>query len=69
LGEFGDRIHENAQGHVFVHFPDREEVITDLDLAGLDHVDDFARADVSNETADVREFSDDCRFWIARKRS
>jgi SAM-dependent methyltransferase len=69
LGDFGDRIHENAQGRVFVHFPDRQEVLADLELAGLNHVDDFARADICNEAPEVREFSDECRFWIALKRT
>lgn len=69
LVEFGDRIHNNAQGSVFVHFPDRAEVLADLKESGLQHLEDYARSEISNEAPDVREFADDCRFWIVRRDS
>lgn len=69
LVEFGDRIHENEQGRVFVHFPERSEVRADLEASGLEHVEDKSRAEICKERAEVRAFADDCRFWIARRKS
>jgi SAM-dependent methyltransferase len=67
LIDFGDRIHENEQGRVFIHFPDRGGLLADLDESGLDYVEDFARAAICNETVAIRAFADDCRFWIVRR--
>ena len=69
LVDFGDRIHENEQGRVFIHFPDRGEVMADLKSSGLEYVEDRARAEICSERPAVRAFADDCRFWIVRRRS
>lgn len=67
LVEFGDRYHEAPVGCTFMHIPTRAEVLEDLASAGFEHLQDFRRAEVAKEPADVREFSDECRFWIARR--
>ena len=67
LVEFGDRYYEAPIGCTFMHVPSREEVLEDLALTGWEPVQDFRRSQVAKEPARVREFSDECRFWIARK--
>lgn len=69
LEEFGDRYHEAPIGCTFMHIPTREEVLEDLAATGWEHEQDFWRQEVAREPADVRDFSDECRFWIARKPS
>lgn len=66
LVEFGDRILERPEGRIFMHLPDREEILADLTHAGLEWVGDALRSHLANEPAEVREFADECRFWIAR---
>jgi ubiquinone/menaquinone biosynthesis C-methylase UbiE len=67
LEEFGDRYFEAPEGCTFMHIPNREEVLEDLAGAGWVRREDFLRCEVAREPADVREFSDECRFWIAQK--
>ncbi|TVR46587.1 MAG: class I SAM-dependent methyltransferase [Puniceicoccaceae bacterium] len=67
LGEFGDRLIVTEQGPVFMHIPEREEVLEDLAAAGLEWIEDHWRQDLANETAPVRAFSDECRFWVCRR--
>lgn len=67
LVEFGDRYHEAPIGCTFMHVPTRDDILADLGLAGWKHEQDFRRSEIAKEPARVREFSDECRFWIARK--
>ncbi len=67
LMDFGDRYEETQLGMLFIHIPTRPEIHDDIDASGLDYVSDTPRSLLANESAQVREFSDDCRFWILRK--
>lgn len=67
LTEFGDRYHEAPEGCTFMHIPTREEILEDLAEAGWHHEDDRLRCEIAREPSEVRDFSDECRFWIARK--
>jgi SAM-dependent methyltransferase len=67
LQEFGDRYFEDETGRTFMHLPDRNEVIADLVSTGWTREFDALRADIANETRAVRDFSDECRFWVARR--
>jgi len=67
LLEFGDRFEETDMGELFIHVPTREEVRKDLRKVGFKVELDVLRSQLANESLRVREFSDDCRFWIARK--
>ena len=69
LVEFGDRVIHNPEGHIFIHVPDRAEVLEDLAATRWAWMEDHARSQVTNEPAEVREFADECRFWIARRTS
>ena len=68
LLEFGDRyFEEQGTGRTFMHLPDRAEVLEDLAATGWIHEFDTMRREVARESKAVRDFSDDCRFWVARR--
>ena len=67
LVEFGDRYFTDHNGNTFMHLPDRGEVLADLAATGWTHVHDATRNELASETPKVRNFSDNCRFWVARK--
>ncbi len=68
LREFGDRyFSEEGTGRTFMHLPDRTEILEDLAATGWAHQFDAMRPEVAAEPRAVREFSDDCRFWLARR--
>ena len=67
LGEFGDRIGEDESGPVFIHIPDRAEILDDLAACGWEHAFDGMRDEAAAEDPGVRDFSDNCRLWAARR--
>lgn len=67
LVEFGDRYFEDDAGRTFMHLPDRREILEDLAATGWQHAFDALRSEVAKESKPVRDFSDECRFWAARK--
>lgn len=67
LVEFGDRYFEDAAGRTFMHLPDRREILEDLAATGWQHAFDALRTEVARESRAVRDFSDECRFWAARR--
>ena len=66
LVEFGDRYFEDESGRTFMHLPDRREILEDLAATGWTHAFDALRSEVAKESKAVRDFSDECRFWVAR---
>lgn len=67
LLEFGDRYEDSDWGRLFVHVPTGNEVREDLKATGWKCDSDSLRSQIAKEPGDVLDFSDDCRFWIARK--
>jgi ubiquinone/menaquinone biosynthesis C-methylase UbiE len=67
LLEFGDRYFTDETGNTFMHLPVRPEVLEDLAATGWQHVHDRTRNELASETPKVRNFSDNCRFWVARR--
>ncbi len=67
LHEFGDRYFSDETGNTFMHLPDRKEVLEDMAATGWTHVENATRNELASETPRVRNFSDNCRFWVARK--
>lgn len=49
-------------------FPVAREIITDSASTGCMHEFDAMRSTVAKESRAVRDFSDECRFWVARKK-
>lgn len=69
LREYGDRRFSDDCGDTFMHLPDRAEILADLAATGWLHVEDHLRRELAKESAAVRAFSDECRFWVARRRA
>ncbi len=68
LLEFGDRyFEEEGTGRTFMHLPNRAEILEDLAATGWTHEFDTMRSKLSRESKPVRDFSDECRFWLARR--
>jgi len=67
LVEFGDRYFTDETGNTFMHLPDRKEILEDLAATGWTHLHDRTRNELASETPKVRNFSDNCRFWVAQK--
>ena len=68
LLEFGDRYFLDDNGYrVFMHLPSRAEILEDLAATGWQHEFDDMRRRIAAESRAVRDFSDECRFWVARK--
>lgn len=67
LVEFGDRYFEDEAGRTFMHLPNRAEILADLAATGWTHTFDAMRTDVARERREVRDFSDECRFWAATR--
>lgn len=67
LLEFGDRYFTDDTGNTFMHLPTRTEVLEDMAATGWVHEHDRTRNELASETPKVRNFSDNCRFWVARK--
>ena len=67
LIEFGDRFEQTSKGMLFIHVPEVEELKKDLKNAGFLLEKDILRSKITVESSLVREYSDECRFWICRK--
>lgn len=67
LREYGDRRFTDECGDTFMHLPDRTEILEDLAATGWHHREDHLRRELGRESAAVRAFSDECRFWIAHR--
>jgi len=67
LEEYGDRYEPTRLGDLFIHVPAKQDVVEDLKSVGFKIEADVLRSQVSVEPENVREFSDECRFWVARK--
>lgn len=66
LHEYGDRYFDHEHGRTFMHLPDRAEMIAELAVTGWIHEYDAMRNELARETHAVRDFSDNCRFWLVR---
>jgi ubiquinone/menaquinone biosynthesis C-methylase UbiE len=65
--DFGDVIEETGLGTMYIHSAETEETEAQLNRAGFKSVQSWLRRELGNETAEVRAFSDECRFWKAVK--
>lgn len=67
LVEFGDRYFEDETGRTFMHLPNRAEILADLRATGWKPEFDAMRREIAAESRAVLDFSDECRFWVARR--
>lgn len=67
LLDFGDRFEPTPLGDLFIHVPSRAEMSSALKEAGFRIEADVPRSTLANEPPEVRDFSDECRFWVVQK--
>ena len=67
--DFGDVISDTQLGTMYIHSTTNEEVFDLLRTHGFENIESWYRSELSNEPSDVRQFSDECRFWKAVKKS
>ena len=67
LLEFGDRWESTDLGPLYIHVPTPDEMRAELQLTGWKCEWDRPRSSIAHESPATREFSDECRFWVARK--
>lgn len=67
LMEFGNRICDTSSGRYFIHIPTQGEMELELTQAHFDIIFTKMRSEIAQESEDVEDFSDDCRFWVVKK--
>ena len=67
LLDFGDMYMQTDLGMLFIHAPSVKEILDLMADAGFKVVYHRMRSKIANEPAQVRDFSDECRFWVVRK--
>lgn len=67
LDDFGDRFETTSMGDSFIHVPEQASMEALVQAIGFKLEIVVPRSIIANEDANVREFSDDCAFWILRK--
>lgn len=67
LEDFGDRYESTDMGMLFIHVPTTQEIRDMAKKAGFRVEADVMRSIIANEPPRVRDFSDDCRFWVLQK--
>ncbi len=65
--DFGDVVSDTDLGTMYIHSTSIDQVEKMLHGSGFQQVDTWLRSELGNETASVRNFSDECRFWRAVK--
>ena len=67
LDDFGDRFQVTSSGLHFIHIPTREDVEAALNRVGFRIEATVMRSEITAETKEVTDFSDECRFWVVQK--
>ncbi|MEM0965127.1 MAG: class I SAM-dependent methyltransferase [Verrucomicrobiota bacterium] len=67
LIDFGDRIGATPWGDLYIHVPEPNLIRADLKEAGFRIEVDVLRSQIADEPPGVKEFSDECRFWVVQR--
>lgn len=67
LDDFGDRFESDGMGELFIHVPTVREMQAALKQTGFRIEANPPRSALASEPPEVREFSDECRFWVVQK--
>lgn len=67
LDDFGDRFEPTDLGELYIHVPTIREMEKQLKGAGFRIEASVPRSSLANESPAVREFSDECLFWVVQK--
>ncbi|MBC7958848.1 MAG: class I SAM-dependent methyltransferase [Vallitaleaceae bacterium] len=68
LAEFGDVIYQSGDCEMFMHVPKREEILSCIEENSFLLIEDHFRPEIFDESNAVKEFSDECRFWVCQKK-
>ncbi len=68
LNDFGDIIYRGDHGNIFIHSPVVSEVEELMGGSGFEILFLCKRRDISEESEKVEEFSDECLFWVSKKK-
>lgn len=66
-GELGDRWHGSDSSPVFIHAGTQAETTAELSDSGFTVVETAMRSEITDEPPEVRAFSDDTRWFVARR--
>lgn len=66
-GEFGDRWHDSESVPVFIHAGTLTETSAELTESRFTVIESAMRSAIANEPPEVRAFSDDTRWFVARR--
>ena len=66
-GELGDRWHSSESTPVFIHAGTKDETSSELTEGGFTIIETAMRSEIADESPAVRSFSDDTRWFVARK--
>lgn len=66
-GELGDRWHGSESSPVFIHAGTLAETSAELAEAGFPVIETAMRSEIADEPPEVRAFSDDTRWFVARR--
>ena len=67
LIDYGDRHFRTEHGTTFMHVPTEAEVRDALAEAGFEVSETVMRSELSGESRQVLDFSENCRMWVAQK--
>lgn len=67
LDDFGDRTEPTDHGTHFMHVPTVAEMQSLLAEVGFRLEASVMRSELTQESAEVEAFADDCRFWVVQK--
>ena len=67
LHEFGDRVIKMEERDIFIHLPNRDEVIQSLEEAGFILIEGVLRSELCEESGEAKKFSTDCVLWLVQK--
>lgn len=67
LDDFGDCHHFTDNGEMFIHAATPASVRDALAGTGFEILDSALRSEICEENEIVKNFSDDTRFWVAKK--
>ncbi len=67
LDEFGDIYYASQRGNIFIHSPSKDEITDYISKTGFILSFSERRSEITEESASVLDFSDDCIFWVLVK--
>jgi len=68
LHEFGDRVIEDNSRLIYLHFPDRKEILDYIEESGFELIEEACLFELLDESEQVKNRASRCKFWVVRKK-